>query len=245
MAGWQLVRRHVWRNEQGEPVLRHTKYLTQAGVAFPWEHRVDFGNGIARWFRGDGKRDGIAHPLIYPREVFARANAGADLLVVEGEADVDAALGAGLLAITAGAAGAFGREHATLVRGWGGRVSIVRDNDLPGAWGAAKAYDALRSVDIPATRLRVARGRVRDKGADLRDHLETGYGAAELIAEPIATVRRFAARATAESFKGAGYESDAAGGFYRAPRHAHDPGWHVMSTDEAAQIKNWKPGRAS
>ncbi|WP_188111449.1 toprim domain-containing protein [Nocardioides antri] len=230
-------------------MLEHTKYIPPDGkVSFPWRYRFvgEFGSCWCKRKPGETWEDvGIVHPLIYPRDVFARADRRADLLVVEGEADVDEALGAGLLAITAGAAGAFGREHAALVRGWGGRVSIVRDNDLPGAWGAAKAYDALRDVGIPATRLRVARGRVKGKGTDLRDHLEAGYAADDLIAEPIAKVRRLAARATAESFNRAGYEADAEGRFsHRAPRHENDPGWHVVSAAEVAQIRGWRPNQS-
>lgn len=225
MAGWVKVRQHVWPDAEGTPVLRHTKYLTPEGEArFPWEHRVVFGEtGIARWFTGDGKGQ-VPHPLLYRRDLLAMGDRGADLLVCEGEADVDAAHERGLLAVTAGAAGALGLEHAHLLRGWRGRITVVRDNDLPGAWGAAKAYAALRAVGIPASRLRVARGRVRAEGADLRDHLDAGHPADRLVAEPIASVRRLAARATAESFSRAGYGD-----------------WVVVSAEEAAQLVGWKP----
>jgi hypothetical protein len=231
MTGWVKVRAHIWTDEHRTPVLRHTKYLTPDGeVRFPWEHREDFGNGIARWFSGDGKDYGIPHPLIYRRDVFEQADRRQHCLVVEGEVDVDAATEHGLLAVTAGAAGAFGREHALLFKGWGDRVSIVRDNDLPGAYGAAKAYDALRAVGIPASRLRVARGRCRGKGADLRDHLDAGYTAEDLISEPIATVRRLAARATSETFTASGYDG-----------MNPTTGYVWVSPSDAAQLNSWKP----
>jgi hypothetical protein len=232
MSGWAKVREHVWVNELGTPVLKHTKYLLPDGSSrFPWQHTTDFGNGITRWFGGDGKDYGIPHPLIYPRDVFEQADRRQHIYVVEGEADVDAAFEHGLLAVTAGAAGAFGREHALLFKGWGGRVSIVRDNDLPGAWSAAKAYDALRAVGIPAGRLRVARGRCTGARADLRDHLEAGYTVEDLISEPIATVRRLAARATSETFAAAGYPDGV----------NPTTGYVWVSPSDAAQLNSWKP----
>lgn len=225
MAGWIRIRQHVWCDEQGTPVLRHTKYVLPNGdVSFPWEHRIDFGNGIARWFKGNGTDQGITPPLLYPMPVFVGADRDAHVYVVEGEADVEAGQEHGLLAVTAGMAGAFKYEHARLFKGWGGRITIVRDHDLPGAWGAAKAYEALRSIGIPASRLRVARGRVAVVKSDLRDHLEAGYSAEDLVSEPIALIRKLAACATAESFSRAGYGD-----------------WVVVRPDEAAQLTNWKP----
>jgi hypothetical protein len=229
MAGWVKVREHIWTDEHGSPLLRHTKYLLPNGdVAFPWEHRRHWPEtGIERWLRGNGASDGIAVPLLYPLPTFAGAHRDEHIYICEGEADVDAALAQGLIAVTAGHAGAFGREQADLLEGWQGRISIVRDNDLPGAYGAAKAYDALRAVGVPASRLRVARGQVRAVGADLRDHIDAGHSLHQLVAEPIAAVRRLATRATAEEFRRAGYGD-----------------WVVVGADESAQLSAWKP-RAS
>jgi hypothetical protein len=198
-------------------------------VAFPWETRIDFGNGIAKWFRGLDAS--ITPPLLYPMPMFSQADRREDMLIVEGESDQEAAQARGVLAFTAGAAGAFGIEHARLLRGWRGRVTVLRDNDLPGAWGAAKAYDLLRDVGIPASRLRVARGRCTGTGTDLRDHLDAGYTVEQLISEPIAKVRKLAAKATSESFTAAGYPDGI------NPR----TGYVTLSPDELAGLKTWKP----
>lgn len=232
MAGWRKVREHVWPDEHGNPVLKHTKMDKGGGVfAFPWEHWIFWPEtGKGRWFDGIGADDGIVHPLLYRRDVLARANRSADILVVEGEADADAALAAGLLAVTAGHAGAFGREHAALFKGWRGRITVVRDNDLPGAYGAAKAYGALRAVGIPASALRVARGRCKGVGTDLRDHLRR-HTVEELKSEPIAHVRRLAERATPESFARAGYGSGV----------NPETGFVWVGADESAQLRGWKP----
>jgi hypothetical protein len=221
-------REHIWCDEMGTPILKHVKYLTPGGQKrFPWYTRYEFAEtGIVRWFKG--KDPSVVAPLLYPMPVFAQADRVQHILIVEGEADQEAAHAAGLLAVTAGAAGAFGREHALLFKGWCGRITIVRDNDLPGAWGAVKAYDALREVGIPATRLRVARGRCKHDKADLRDHLDAGYTVEQVIGEGIGPVRALAARATAEVFASAGYGD-----------------WVVVGADELEQLRHWKPGRAS
>lgn len=235
--GWTKIRDHIWRDEHGAPVLRHTKYQTPNGNnPFPWEHWVDFGNGVARWFSGDGADDGIVHPLIYPRDVFAQADRDEHCWITEGEADAAGARAAGALAVTAGHAGAFGAKHARLFSGWRGRITIMRDLDLPGASGAAKAYDALREVGIPATRLRVARGRVKGKGADLRDHLEAGYRLDEVVGEGIAHVRRLAAQTTTQHYLDAGYDdwgiNPVSGHVYSSPTTLGDDlrGWKPVTT---------------
>lgn len=235
MAGWKKIREHIWQNEHGTPVLKHTKMTKAAGgVVFPWRHRVDFGNGIERWFGGIGADAGIVHPLLYRRDVFAQADRTSHVFICEGEADTDAASAEGLLAVTAGHAGSFGSEQALLFRGWRGRITIVRDRDLPGAYGAAKAYDALRAVRIPATRLRVARGRCKAEGSDLRDHLAAGYTPGQLLSEPIASLRRLAAEATPEVFARSGYSGINS-----------ETGFTWVSADEAGQLRGWTPGRAS
>lgn len=220
-------REHIWCDENGTPTLKHVKYTTPDGEKrFPWYSWLDFGNGTKpRWYKG--KDPSVVAPLLYPMPVFVQASRDEHAYVVEGEADQEAAQAAGLLAVTAGAAGAFGRDHARLFRGWRGRVTVVRDNDLPGAYGAAKAYGALRDEGIPATRLGVARGRCKGNGADLRDHLRL-YGPDQLISEPIAKVRKLAAQARTDDFALSGY-----GDFV------------VVGADEAAQLSGWKPGRAS
>lgn len=159
-------REHIWRDAEGNPVLRHTKYVDAEGVKhFPWDTWIDFHNGTKpRWYKG--KDPSVVAPLLYPMPEFVKANRSEHVHIVEGEADQEAAQAAGLLAVTAGPAGAFGREQARLFKGWRGHVTIVRDRDLAGAAGALKAYDALRAVGIPATRLRIARGRVKGEGAD-------------------------------------------------------------------------------
>jgi hypothetical protein len=238
MAGWIKVREHIWPDEHGEPVLRHTKYLTREGEArFPWEHRMFWPEtGLSRWFDGDGKDDGIVHPLLYRRDVFAQADRAEHAFAVEGEKDADALTSVGVLAVTAGGVGMFRREHARLFKGWRGQITIIRDRDAAGAWGAARTYDALRDVGIRASRLRVARGRCKAEGSDTHDHLAAGYSVAQFVSEPIAKVRRLADSATSADFARAGYS--------RKPRHAEDPGWVVVGADEVAQLPDWKPIRS-
>lgn len=239
MAGWREVRSHIWRNEQGEPVLKHIKKITPDGeVIFPWKVWIDFGNGTRpRWYKGKGQNDGIVAPPLYRLDLFARADRSEHCYIGEGEKDCDALIDGGVLAVTAGGVSEFNTKHARLFRGWRGPITIVRDNDAPGAWGAARTYALLRDVGIPASRLRVARGRCEAEGSDAHDHLAAGFTVAQLIPESVAAVRKLAATATTADFQRAGYD--------RKPRHDGDPGWVHISDDEMAQIAGWKPGRAS
>ncbi|WGY04010.1 toprim domain-containing protein [Nocardioides sp. QY071] len=239
MGRWREVRSHVWRDERGTPVLMHVKKITPDGeVIFPWKHWLDFGNGTRpRWYKGKGGDDGIVAPLLYPLDVFARADRSAHVYICEGEKDCDALSGVGVLAVTAGGVCEFNPKHARLFKSWRGRITIVRDNDAPGAFGAARTYGLLRDVGIPAARLRVARGRCAGEGSDAFDHLEAGWSVDDLIPESIAHVRKIADTATAEDFKRAGYD--------RAPRYAGDPGWVVVGREDAAELTGWKPRHAS
>ena len=230
MGRWIKQRTHVWPDEHGNPVLRHTKYLTPRGdVSFPWQHRIEWPEtGIVRWFDGDGKDDGIVHPLLYRRDLFTQADRREHVFICEGEKDADSLTAAGVLAVTAGGVYEFKRDHARLFKGWQGRVTIVRDNDLPGAYGAARTFGLLLDAGTPRSRLRVARGRVKSEGADAHDHLAAGYTVDQFVPESIANVRRLAAKATPAQFARAGYGD-----------------WMVVGADESAQLKGWKPGRAS
>lgn len=235
MAGWKKVRTHVWPDEHGTPVLRHTKYLTPDGeTRFPWMHRMFWPEtGRSCWFVGEGKVDGIVHPLLYRRDLFEQADRSEHAFICEGEKDADSLTTAGVLAVTAGGVGMFRTEHARLFKGWRGRISILRDRDAAGVWGAARTYDALREVGIPHDRLRVAPGRCKGDGADAHDHLSAGYTVEQFVSESIASIRKLADRASSEDFVRSGYS--------RAPRYAGDEGWVVVGADEAAQLRDWKP----
>lgn len=228
MSRWTLAREHIWRDEHGNAVLRHRKFLTPDGVTpFPWSHRVRFGEtGIERWFRGNGADEGIVHPLIYPRDVFARARTNEHVYICEGEKDADALAGAGVLAVTAGGVCDFKIDHARLFKRWRGRISIIRDNDLPGAMGAVRTYDLLREVGIETRQVRIARGRCPEERADAFDHLSAGYTVEQFVSEPLGRVRALAAEANQAAFSRAGYGD-----------------WVVVSPEEVGQLRDWKPKR--
>lgn len=232
--GWKKVRVHVWPDEHGTPILRHTKYLTKdRETRFPWMHRIYWPEtGRSRWFDGEGKDDGIVHPLLYRRDLFAQADRSEHAFICEGEKDCDSLTAAGVLAVTAGGVGVFRADHARLFKGWRNRISIIRDRDAAGAWGAVRTYDALRAVGIPATSLRVARGRCKAEGSDAHDHLER-FTVEQFVSESIAAVRQIAGRATSDDFARSGYS--------RKPRYAGDEGWVVVGADEAALLSGWKP----
>lgn len=202
MGHWQRLREHIWHDENGHEVLKHTKWLTPDGTTtFPWRYRFVGDNGRRFWFkkqRGESWEDvGIVHPLIYPRDLFAQTSGAVDVLICEGEDDVDCGREAGLHTFTAGHAGAFGRDHAELFRGWRGRITIVRDRDLPGAAGAMKAYDALVAAGVAERRMRICRGRSVGEGGDLRDHLELHGTAKNLAVERVESLRKYIEREAA------------------------------------------------
>ena len=227
MTGWTKVREHIWRDAHGEPVLLHRKFIIPKGeVVFPWRTWVHCGDGRSRWLKGISTP---TPPLLYGLPEFAAASRKTGVWLAEGEADCDALRDHGVLAVTSGGVQSFSAAHAELFRGWRGRITLVRDRDRPGAVDAVLRYDRLRAVGIPAARLRIVRGRVKAKGADAREHLDAGYGLDQFIEERLSRIRKIAAKATTGDFDRAGYGSR---------------DYVVVSTEELAGLRGWKPVRA-
>jgi hypothetical protein len=149
----------------------------------------------------DGKPPG-ADGLIY-RLPLVLANRDARLIGAEGERDADSALGLGALATCHhGGGGHFTEAMAESLAGHRGQIVLVADNDVIGALDVCRRFDLLRAVGIPAKRLRVCEVALTHRGADLRDHLEAGYGLDELRRADLDALREIAATATGHPSEG-------------------------------------------
>ncbi|MBC3193843.1 AAA family ATPase [Pseudonocardia sp. C8] len=120
--------------------------------------------------------------------MLAAAADGRQILVVEGERDVETAREYGVTATCSvgGSSGGWKAEHtAALV---GADVLVVRDRDDPGRAHAERVRAALSGR---ARSVRVVEPVPGHKGADLTDHVHAGYGVEDLAdVETVATGRQ-------------------------------------------------------
>lgn len=146
----------------------------------------------------------------------------ARLILTEGERDADAARAQGALASCHhGGAGKFTQAMAESLAGHRGKIVLVADNDPAGAYDVCRRYDLLRGVGIPASRLRVREVVPTHPGADLRDHLEAGFGVKDLRRADLGRLRAVAQTSTGASSEGS---------------------WpYACTPEEAEQLRNWRP----
>lgn len=200
------ARRYWWYHDvAGHPVFQHYRYPRKPtpddprdkayGYRYPLD--IDYSHKPEGMVLGwvNGKPEG-ADALIY-RLPIVLALPRRVLWLTEGEADADAAAAHGLLATCHhGGAGKFTEAQAECLAKRRGPIVLVADNDPAGARCVVVRYDRLRAVGIPADRLRVAEVAPTHPGADLRDHLEAGYGVRDLRRADLGRLREVAATAT-------------------------------------------------
>lgn len=165
---------YVYTDEHSNPIFKMVRNRPGKTPRFQAVHRAG-----EHWKSG-GCPEQRTTPYNLP-EVLAAIVQGREVLVVEGERDVETARSLGVVATcNANGAGKWKHEHAEWLRD--ARVTIVRDDDEPGHKHAAEVAKSLqgmaasvRVVDVAAS----VRAAV-DKGADLSDHVFNGYGLADL-----------------------------------------------------------------
>lgn len=229
MGDWTYIESYTWRDEHGDEVLKHKKYrLPDGSKAMPWYSRHPQHGG---WVKGIRQSPPPHQKLLFNLPELLAAGRRAHVFITEGESDCDALTVYGAVAVSYGHAGNFTAEHALWFKGWRGRITIVRDRDLPGKLSALQCYDALRDVGLTWRQVRIVRGRAKGKGADARDHLDAGWGLDAFIAEPVAKLRLSTANVTPltirQAFKRAGYRPQ--GGVNPKTGYAWGDEWDVQS----------------
>lgn len=175
---WQCS--YIYCNREGEPRGKVNRFLLYDSDGSPHlnkrgEHKKSFSQkrfdtSTRRW------KSGQFEPLLYHFDQVVQAiNTGETVLLNEGEKDADAAHTAWDICATTSAAGAgkFRPEHAEQLRG--AHVVMVVDRDLAGYTHAisvkehgAEVFASLRFVTAAS-------------GKDTSDHIEAGYGFADLV----------------------------------------------------------------
>ena len=127
-------------------------------------------DGRGGWRPG---RHGARYVLYRLPDVIRHVNSGTPFYVVEGEKDADRAWAHGIPATTnPGGAGKWRDEYSKILRN--SAVVVVFDRD---AAGRKHALEVATSIDQAGGPVRFAHARV---GKDLSDHLDAGYGVADL-----------------------------------------------------------------
>lgn len=170
----QWVADYIYRSAEGRPAYKITRFAQidssgrPVGKTFR-QYRRDPTRGD--WVAG---LNGAEPPLYRLPDVLAAIQADRPILVVEGEKDVERAFSEGMVATTAPmGAGKWREQHTRSLAG--AKVVIIADDDPPGLAHAAGVYRALEAVADSVQVLLPAQGR-----KDLSDHLEAGFGLAQL-----------------------------------------------------------------
>lgn len=121
--------------------------------------------------------DGVKErPLYQLPRLLAALKAGEPVLIVEGERDVETALGLGITATcNPGGAGKWKPEHSEVFRGSASLVTVAPDKDEPGRAHARAIVAGLASVGATA---RLAEARF---GKDFSDHVKAGHTFDDLV----------------------------------------------------------------
>jgi hypothetical protein len=201
------------RDVAGREVTQHLKYRHADGSkSMPYRHR-----GQYRWLPGKPAeadrylfRGGEMLDEIGPRPARSTLD---QVWLPEGEGDALTLAGLDLVAAShhQGAAqpgsgrGGMSLDQAAWLVGFRGRVVLAADRDRPGAVDVVRRYDLLRSVGIPRRHLRIV---VALRGKDVTDHLvKHQLPLSALMEVPIGRARLAATRASAATYRRAGYRA--------------------------------------
>ncbi|PXA68531.1 AAA family ATPase [Cryobacterium arcticum] len=119
-------------------------------------------------------------PLPYRLPELAEAlNTGEEVLIVEGESDVEAARSAydSVATCNSGGAGKWTTAHSEHFRHTSSFITIIADRDPAGYRHALAVYQSLQSVGVDAEQLEIVHSAV---GKDLRDHC-SDHGLEDLV----------------------------------------------------------------
>lgn len=168
----ELVCAYIYRRDDGRP----------EGSVARWRTPHQYGDSKSfsqtHWDGNSWERKGFA-PIPYRLpELIDGVRGGREIVVVEGEKDVERAARAGLVATcNAMGAGNWTDEHARWLHG-AGRVIVVADRDRPGYLHAAAVADTLHGRVGEVRVLQAAAGK------DLSDHLDAGHRVEDLEMVP-------------------------------------------------------------
>ena len=196
----------TFHDANARPIFEHYRVTTDQsrGKRYGYRHPLKIGSGghVEDWCY---RKPQGADSLLYRLPSILR-HPWQELWLTEGERDADALVAAGVLASSHHqAAGHFTEAQAESIAGHRGQIILVVDRDLPGAYDAARRYDLLRAVGLPAARLSLVHGRVWRRGADARDHFEAGHGLKDFVKLDIGLMHDLASQATPADYTDAGY----------------------------------------
>ena len=169
-----------------------------------YEYRDERGNVLYVKVRNDGKKfyfdrelDGLPNVPYRLPELIKAVKAGKKVAIVEGEKDADRMHSIGVPATTL-RDGSNGKLPPGFKQHFkGATVAIVADRDVPGFKHARRLHAELEGVAAEVA-IVAAHPEVRTEGADVSDHLDAGYGLADLTPvespgitlQPMAAVQR-------------------------------------------------------
>lgn len=191
-----------WRFADGK---KDVTYRRPMSSAKDWGHPKLFQGHDSNPWIPEAPRDAGEYLYRLPQLYDALLVDAPEVAWTEGESDADSvALYCPELPVTAhhGGAGKVTPGQLDWFRGYTGRVWVIADMDDPGAYCAVKRLDGLRALEVEAVALGPAVGK------DVRDHLESGLGWADLVRLDEAEIRCRAREATPASFRRAGYKAE-------------------------------------
>lgn len=161
-----IIYEYMWTNE--EPAIRVIRTLEKD---FYQQHPDESGN----WINGTGD----IKPPLYRLPGLLTSDPQRTVLLLEGEKDVDRAIGEGLVATTnsRGAKG-FQQHHVSWLTGR--KVLVIADNDTDGVEGTARKAELLKPHAASLKVIECLPGLEDLKGGDLSDWFDSGHTPSDL-----------------------------------------------------------------
>jgi putative DNA primase/helicase len=164
----EVVATYDYTDEQGELLFQVVRFAPK-----DFRQRRSDGVGGWEWKLGDTRR--VLYRL--PR-VLEAVRRGEDIMVPEGEKDVEALEELGIAATcNPGGAGKWRGEYSEMLRG--AKITVIADRDGPGREHARQVADSLRGAVKALNVVEPTRGK------DIAAHLEAGGSIAELVEVPL------------------------------------------------------------
>src|SRR5450759_1110345 len=169
---WLQVKDHIYVDATGEPVQK----VIRKRCATCDEKKLSQGyyiGGAWTW----SKPEGFVPVLYREPDVRAAVADGREVVIMEGEKDVEIGESVGLIATTnAGGAANFPAECAEMFRGASVSVVLVRDKA-----GFARGVELHGLLTAVGARVRLYLPAVEEEKADFTDHLAAGKGVDDLV----------------------------------------------------------------
>lgn len=189
---WTQVERYCYTDALGEIIQRVLREECQVGGRHK-RFRQEFTTRTGGW--AQRKPSGFTSVLYRAPQVAEAVAAGTEVWLMEGEKDVHAAEGVGLVATTnAQGSASFGAHLAGALGG--ARVVVMLDRDAAGWARGVSAHQALSEVGA-SIELRLPA--VEGPKADFSDHIQAGLGVADLVRVSVGEVATWNAHTGAAS----------------------------------------------